>query len=31
MCKEVEWEVNACEGGMQCTLCIWEKYIGDSV
>ena len=31
MCTEVAWEGNACEGGMQCTLCIWEKCIGDSV
>ena len=31
MCKEVAWEGNACEGSVQCTLCIWEKCIGDSV
>ena len=31
MCKEVAWEGNSCEGGMQYTLCIREKCIGDSV
>ena len=31
MCTEVALEGNACEGGMQYTLCIWEKCIGDSV
>ena len=30
MCKEVAWEGNACEGGVQYTLCIWKKCIGDS-
>ena len=30
-CKEVVCKGIACEGGMQCTLCVWEKCIGDRV